>query len=57
MPLRPKKCCGKKVKFTPMNMDKNCTFIILGFMFILNKRGSQWVVPAMIANTAPMDST
>jgi len=43
--------------FTPVNIEKNWTFIIFGFMFILNKRGNQWVIPAMMANTAPIDKT
>jgi hypothetical protein len=57
MPLRPRKCCGKKVKFTPRNMVINCTFRSFGFMFILNMRGNQWVHPAITAKTAPMDKT
>jgi len=43
--------------FTPVNIEKNWIFIIFGFMFILNSNGSQCVVPAMMANTAPIDST
>jgi hypothetical protein len=38
-------------------MEKNWIFSNLGFMFILNNKGSQWVAPAIIANTAPMERT
>jgi hypothetical protein len=43
--------------FTPMNIIMNCVFSIFGLMFMLNRRGSQWVAPAIIANTAPIDRT
>jgi hypothetical protein len=36
---------------------KNCTFSILGFIVMLNIKGNQWVHPAIIANTAPIDRT
>jgi len=47
----------KNVIFTPVNIEKNWIFIILGLIFMLNKSGNQWVVPAIMANTAPIDST
>jgi hypothetical protein len=40
-----------------MNIEKNWIFSIFGFMFILNRSGNQWVAPAMMANTAPIEST
>jgi len=43
--------------FTPMNMEKNWIFSILGLRFMLNNKGSQWVAPAIMANTAPIDRT
>lgn len=43
--------------FTPMNIEKNCTFNHVGFIVKLNRMGNQCRVPAMIANTAPIDST
>jgi hypothetical protein len=43
--------------FTPMNMVINWIFSILGFIFILNMIGVQWVIPAIMANTAPIERT
>lgn len=57
MPFNPKKCCGKNVMFTPINIVKNWTFSHLGFIVMLNISGNQWVHPAMMANTAPIEST
>lgn len=45
------------MRFTPTNIEKNWIFNNLGFNLILNNNGSQWVAPAMIANTAPIDKT
>lgn len=42
---------------TPMNMAMNWIFRIFGFIFMLNMIGVQWVIPAIIANTAPMERT
>lgn len=42
---------------TPMNIIQNWIFNQLGFMLKLNNRGAQCVAPAMMANTAPIDST
>ena len=57
IPLRPKKCWGKKVIFTPKNMEKNWIFNHLGLRGVLNNKGNQWVSPPRIANTAPIDKT
>jgi hypothetical protein len=35
----------------------NCAFSHLAFMVSPENRGNQWVSPAMIANTAPIDRT
>jgi len=57
MPFRPKKCCGKNVIFTPMNIEKNWIFIKLLFKDRPNIIGNQWVIPAKIVKTAPIDKT
>jgi len=57
MPFNPKKCCGKNVRFTPINIEANWIFSHLGFGFNLNIILNQWVRPAIIANTAPIDNT
>lgn len=57
MPLRPKKCCGKKVRLTPKNIPKNWTFNHLEFNGILNSTGNQCTSPLIIAKTAPIDKT
>jgi len=43
--------------FTPINILKNWIFSIFGLMEILNNSGSQWVAPAITANTAPIERT
>lgn len=40
-----------------MNIMKNCAFSQVGFILKLNSKGAQWVAPAIIANTAPIDRT
>lgn len=55
--MRPKKCWGKKVTFTPINIVMKCTFNHLGFRVNPVNRGNQWAIPAKIPNTAPMDRT
>jgi hypothetical protein len=54
MPLRPKKCCGKKVKFTPINIIKNWAFVHREWRVNPENSGNQWVNAANIANTAPI---
>lgn len=57
MPARPKKCWGKKVRFTPVNITPKCTLVqVLWRVYPVNN-GNQCTNPAMIANTAPMDRT
>ena len=57
MPLRPRKCCGKNVIFTPINIITNWVVSQFGFRLMPVNRGNQWISPAMIANTAPIEST
>jgi len=57
MPFSPKKCWGKNVTLTPVNIIMNCVFSFLGFIFIPVNNGYQWLNPAMIVNTAPIDNT
>jgi hypothetical protein len=57
MPASPKKCCGKNVMFTPVNITPNWIFNHLGFIVSPVNRGNHCTNPPMIANTAPIDST
>jgi hypothetical protein len=57
IPLKPRKCCGKKVKFTPINIMKKWAVNHEGFREKPNIIGNQKVNPAKIANTAPIDNT
>jgi len=57
IPFKPRKCCGKNVIFTLKNIAQNWAFIKFTFKGKLNRIGNQWVVPAKIANTAPIDKT
>lgn len=57
MPLKPRKCCGKNVKFTPMNITKNCALVQRWFRVRPVNSGNQCVNAAKIANTAPILNT
>jgi hypothetical protein len=57
MPANPKKCIGKKVTLTPINIMKNCAFNHLGFIVKPTIRGNQLTIPAKRPNTAPMLKT
>jgi len=57
MPFNPKKCCGKNVIFTPVNITKKCIFSHLGLSVIPVNKGNQCAIPAKIPNTAPIDNT
>lgn len=57
IPFSPRKCCGKKVILTPKNIMINCLFSQYGFMEVPVNKGNQWISPAIIANTAPMERT
>ena len=41
IPLNPKKCCGKKVIFTPMKVIKNCLFVKTELKFRPKNNGNQ----------------
>ena len=57
MPCKPKKCCGKKVIFTPMNIIKKWAVALVWSKWAPVNRLNQWLKPANIAKTAPIDST
>lgn len=57
MPFKPKKCCGKKVILTPVNITKKWSFNHLGFIVKPVNKGNQCAIPAKIPNTAPIDKT
>jgi len=57
MPLRPRKCWGKKVTLTPINIVIKCIFIHVGFKVRPVNKGNQWAIPAKIPNTAPIERT
>jgi len=42
---------------TPTNMIENCAISHLGLKDTPKNKGSQWISPAIIANTAPIDRT
>lgn len=57
IPDNPRKCCGKNVKFTPINIIKN--WIFKNMLFNVNpvNKGYQWINLIIIANTAPIERT
>jgi hypothetical protein len=57
IPFKPKKCWGKKVKLTPINIKVNWIFNIKLFIENPVKIGNQWINLAIIANTIPIDKT
>ena len=57
MPLRPKKCWGKKVKLTPRNIKKKWTFPHRECRVSPLISGNQCVKAANRAKTAPIDKT
>lgn len=57
MPDSPRKCCGKNVMLTPINITQNWVFVMVWFSEYPVNSGNQWVRPPMIANTAPIDRT
>ena len=54
IPANPKKCCGKKVKFTPINIIKKCALAHRWCSAIPVNSGYQYVKAAKIPNTAPI---
>lgn len=57
IPDRPKKCCGKNVIFTPINITQNWVFVMVWLSVYPVNNGNQCVRPPMMAKTAPMEST
>lgn len=57
MPARPRKCIGKKVRFTPANITKNWALSHDGFIVKPDIRGNQCTNAPMRANTAPILKT
>jgi len=57
MPLSPRKCWGKKVIFTPINIRKNWAFDHRACRVRPVNSGNQCVNAANNANTAPILST
>ena len=57
IPARPRKCCGKKVKFTPINIIPKWILVhVLWRVYPVNS-GNQCTKAPIMANTAPIDST
>lgn len=57
MPDKPKKCWGKNVILTPVNIQKKCPFnIALSSVKPVN-RGNQCIKPAIAEKTAPILNT
>ena len=56
-PFKPKKCCGKKVRLTPINIIINWLFNNFSFIIIPNINGNQKIEAEIIAKTAPIDKT
>jgi len=56
MPVRPRKCC-RKVRFTPVNMTPKWALVQVEFRVYPVNKGNQWVNPAKMAKTAPIEST
>merc|ERR1719422_356071 len=57
IPASPRKCIGKKVKFTPVNIIKNSIFNHLGFIVKPTINGYQLMKAPIKANTAPILKT
>lgn len=57
MPAKPKKCMGKKVIFTPINIIQNCAFNHFKFIVRPVIKGNQLTNAAIRANTAPILNT
>jgi hypothetical protein len=53
----PKKCIGKKVKFTPINSKKNWASLIKELLLRPTTTGHHTVIPIIIVNTAPILKT
>ena len=54
MPANPRKCIGKKVVFTPINIKVNWALSNEGFKVTPLNSGNQFTNPPNKANTAPI---
>lgn len=57
IPCRPKKCCGKNVRLTPMKSNQNWAFDKPRLKFRPKNFGTQKYHPLNMANTAPILKT
>jgi len=57
IPCKPKKCIGKKVKFTPKNNPQKCILPFLSLYVNPSAFGDQKYHAAKRAKTAPIDNT
>lgn len=55
--LGPGNVGGKKVRLTPVNITPKCALVHDGCRVKPVKRGNQWVNPARMAKTAPIERT
>ena len=55
MPARPRKCWGKNVRFTPVNIIPKWVLDHVGWRVYPVNSGNRWVNPARMANTAPIE--
>lgn len=54
MPLRPRKCWGKKVRLTPANISTKWILVHRAWRVMPENSGNQWLNAAKIAKTAPI---
>lgn len=57
IPFNPRKCIGKKVILTPMNITQNTAVEPVLFITPPKKSGLHKVTPPRIPNTAPSERT
>jgi hypothetical protein len=57
MPARPRKCCGKKHRLTPMNVSQKCSLADASRIHVAGHLREPVVPAAEDAKTAPSDST
>jgi len=56
-PANPRKCCGKKVRFTPISIMKKWAVAHRAWSVTPVNSGNQWTKAENMANTAPVDRT
>lgn len=57
IPFKPKKCCGKNVKFVEIIVFKKITINQLLFRFELLIKGNQKIILEIIEKITPIDKT